>query len=57
MQKIIIFMIIIILSSCKTDNDYVNFKGTVTNPNSDSLLISSSKYKKTIPSVDIYLKD
>ena len=41
-------MIIIILSSCKTDNDYVNFKGTVTNPNSDSLLISSSKYKKTI---------
>ncbi len=48
MQKIIVFMIIIILSSCKTDNDYVNFKGTVTNPNSDSLQISSSKYKKTI---------
>lgn len=48
MQKIIVFIVIIILSSCKTDNDYVNFKGEITNPNSDSLLIYNNKYKKVI---------
>ena len=47
MKKIIV-LIIIILSSCNQNNNFVSFKGKVINPNSDSLLIYNNDYKKTI---------
>ncbi len=47
MKKIIV-LIIILISSCNTNNNYVSFKGKVINPSSDSLLIYNNDYKKTI---------
>jgi len=46
--KKIIVLIIILIISCNTNNNYVSFKGKVINPSSDSLLIYNNDYKKTI---------
>ena len=51
MKKLLILFAIAALASCKTEEkpkDYVTFSGKITNPNSDSLVIQSRKFKKVI---------
>ncbi len=51
MKKLLILFAIIALASCKTEEkpkDYVTLSGTITNPNSDSLVVESRNYNKVI---------
>ncbi|GAB1855565.1 TlpA disulfide reductase family protein [Flavobacteriaceae bacterium MHTCC 0001] len=50
MKNILYLFTILCVLSCKTEpKDYVTFSGKITNKNSDSLLIRSRTYTKTIP--------
>ena len=49
MRKIAYFMVALAIVSCKTEpKDYVSISGNITNKNSDSVVIKSRTYSKTI---------
>lgn len=50
MNKIAYLMIALAIASCKNEpKDYVSISGTITDKNSDSIVIRSRGYSKTIP--------
>ncbi|AOW20079.1 TlpA family protein disulfide reductase [Urechidicola croceus] len=50
MKKIIYLVLVLAVISCKTEpKNYVTFSGEITNQNSDSVVIRSREYSKTIP--------
>ena len=50
MKKIAYFMVALAIASCKTEpKDYVSISGSITDKNSDSIVIRSRSYTKTIP--------
>ena len=50
MKKIAYFMVALAIASCKNEpKDYVSISGTITDQNSDSIVIRSRSYSKTIP--------
>ena len=50
MKKIVYLMIALAIASCKNEpKDYVSISGTITDKNSDSIVIRSRGYSKTIP--------
>ncbi len=50
MKKIIYFLVALSIASCKNEpKDYVSISGNITDKNSDSVVIRSRTYSKTIP--------
>ncbi|MEL4456965.1 TlpA disulfide reductase family protein [Lutimonas vermicola] len=50
MRKIAYFMVALAIASCKNEpKDYVSLSGNITDKNSDSVVIRSRNYSKTIP--------
>jgi len=50
MRKIAYFMVVLAMASCKNEpKDYVSISGKITDKNSDSVVIRSRTYSKTIP--------
>ncbi|MDX1462789.1 MAG: TlpA disulfide reductase family protein [Marinirhabdus sp.] len=52
MKKLLILLAIALMVGCQEEtpkNDYVTFSGTITNPNSDSLVIEKKGFNKVIP--------
>lgn len=50
MRKIAYFMVALAIASCKNEpKDYVSISGNITDKNSDSVVIRSRTYSKTIP--------
>ncbi|WMI67417.1 TlpA disulfide reductase family protein [Mangrovimonas sp. YM274] len=61
MKKTLALLLVASAFACKQEEppkDYVTFSGQITNPNSDSLIVRSRSYSKTIPvSTDGTFKD
>ena len=50
MRKIAYFMVALAIASCKNEpKNYVSISGNITDKNSDSVVIRSRTYSKTIP--------
>lgn len=53
MKKILYFMVAIAIASCKNEpKDYVSISGTITDKNSDSVVIRNRSFSKVIPVKD-----
>ena len=51
MKKILFIVLAITIVACQEEQpkkDYATFSGTISNPNSDSLLVQNRGYKKVI---------